>query len=243
MINKSLKSNHLVGFQRQSILHYASCIMHWPKWLVMALCLVTSVAGHASINATDTLTASKVFADIPLEVLDLIRPSARLDMLDYYEQADSILTVQNALGGESRLEQLTPDYLKVAVTPVSTLEIKLLQSGKSPVIMILYTTNSDTEISFFDSNFSPLATTKFLKVPTLTDFFDLKGSKISGKELREKFPFTTIQYSTGPGSTPLTATFTTLETLSEEDRDLFTPLLSAPITLKLHNLTTSQPKQ
>ncbi len=211
------------------------------KWFLLTICLVTSVAGHASINASDTLTASKVFADIPLEVLDLIRPSARLDMLDYYEQADSMLTVQNALGGESRLEQVTPDYLKVTVTPVSTLEIKLLQSGKSPVIMTLYTTNSDTDIRFFDALLNPLPTDKFLKAPTLKDFFDLRGSNVTEKELQEKFPFTTIQYSSGPGATPLTATFTTLETLSQEDRDLLTPLLRGPLTPQLHNLKTQQP--
>ncbi len=209
--------------------------------ILLTFCLVTSVAGHASINASDPLTASKVFADIPLEVLDLIRPSARLDMLDYYEQADSMLTVQNALGGESRLEKVTPDYLKVSVTPVSTLEIKVLQSGKSSVIMTLYTTNSDTQVSFFDSNFSSLPTDKFLKAPTLKDFFNLKGSNVSEKELQEKLPFTTIQYSTGPGATPLTATFATLETLSQGDRDLLTPLHKCPLTRQLNNLKTQQP--
>ncbi len=211
------------------------------KWFLLTICLVTSVTGLASVNASDSLTASKVFADIPLEVLDLIRPSARLDMLDYYEQADSILTVQNALGGTSHLEQVTPDYLKVSVTPVSTLEIKLLQSGKNKVILTLYTTNSDTEVSFFDSNFSPLPTDKFLKAPTLKDFFDLRGSNVTEKERKEKFTFTTIQYSSGPGATPLTATFTTLETLSQEDRDLLTPLLRGPLTPQLHNLKTQQP--
>lgn len=175
-------------------------------------------------------SASKVFADIPLEVLDLIRPSARLDMLDYYEHADSMLSVENALGGESRLEQVTRDYLKVAVTPLSTLEIKLLPLGKNEIVMLLYTTYSDTEISFFDSNLSPLDVSKYLKAPSLKDFFDLRGSKVSEGELEEKIPFTTIQYSTGPGDTPLTATFTTLSTLSQEDRDLLTPLLRAPLS-------------
>ncbi len=132
------------------------------KWFLLTICLVTSVTGLASVDASDSLTASKVFADIPLEVLDLIRPSARLDMIDYYEQADSMLTVQNALGGTSRLEQVAPDYLKVSVTPVSTLEIKLLQSRKSNVIMTLYTTHSDTQVAFFGSIFSSLPREKFL---------------------------------------------------------------------------------
>ncbi len=249
MIKRSSESSRNIGFKRQSIMHYALSIMHCNKWLLLTLCLVTSVTGHASVNASDSLTASKVFADIPLEALDLIRPSARLDMIDYYEQADSLLTVQNALGGESRLEQVAPDYLKVSVTPISTLEIKLLQSGKNKVIMTLYTVwNSgfpagDTEVRFFDSNLNPLPTEKFLKAPTLKDFFNLKGSSVTEKELQEKLPFTTILYSTGTGDTALTATFTTLEALSQEDRDLLTPLLKGPLTLQLHKLTTPQTKK
>ncbi len=207
------------------MMHNALRIKHCPKWLVLTICLVTSITGLAGVNAADTLTASKVFSDIPLEVLDLIRQSARLDMLDYYAQADSIVTVQNALGGESRLQKVTPDYLKVSVTPVSTLEIKLLPAGKSNIIMTLYTVNSDTDIKFFDPSFKPLPTDKYLKAPTLKDFFDLKGSDISEEELREKIPFDAIQYSIGPDEDTLTATFTTLETLSQEDRDMLTPLL------------------
>ncbi len=213
------------------------------KMLVLTLCLVAFAAGHASVNASDTLTASKVFADIPLEVLDLIRPSARLDMIDYYSQADSMVTVQNALGDESRLEQVARDDLKVNVSPVSTLEIKLLPAGKGKIIMTLYTvwnsgsnfgSNSgsiagDTEVRFFDSNLKSLAAEKYLKAPAMKDFFDLKGSGLTEKELEEKLPFSTIKYSIGPGDELLTATFTTLETLSQEDRDLLIPLLRNPL--------------
>ena len=109
------------------------------KWLLMVCCLAISVAGHASMNESDLLTASKVFADAPLEVLDMLRPSTRLDMLDYYIQADSMLNATDALGGTSRIELMSPDYMKVSVTPVSTLEIKILSQGKRQIVMTLYT--------------------------------------------------------------------------------------------------------
>ena len=193
-------------------------------------CLVTSVAGHAAVNEPEPLTASKVFAEAPLEVLDMLRPSTRLDMLDYYNQADSLLAVTNALGGESRFETVAPDYLKVSVSPVSTLEIKVLQAGKKQIVMTLYTVGDDgmardTEVRFFDSDLKPLDASRFIKTPTLTDFFSIAGSGISKAELIEKIPFRAVAYTTGPGDAPLTATFTTLDAVSKEDRDSLTPLM------------------
>ncbi|MDE6478750.1 MAG: DUF3256 family protein, partial [Muribaculaceae bacterium] len=201
------------------------------KTLLMFMCLVTTVTGYADVKESQPLTASKVFAEIPLEVLDMLRQSTRLDMIDYYSQADSLVTVQDALGGQSRLQQVESDYLKVSVTPVSTLEIKLLPAKKDQIIMTLYTVGndslaSDTQVKFFDSALKPLSTEKYLKTPVLKDFFTLKNSGLSASEVAEKIPFEAIVYSTGPGDTPLTATLTTLKAISKEDRDLLTPLLA-----------------
>ena len=211
------------------------------KWLVTAFCLAVSIAGHTAVygsdaaSAADTLTSLKVFADLPLEVSEMLRQSTRLDMIDYYTQADSLLSATNALGGESRFEVVAPDYLKVAVTPVSTLEVKILKSGKKPVVMTLYTTGDesmarDTDVRFFDAELKPLDTAKFLKAPRLTDFFTLKGSGISEDELRGKVPYMAVEYSLGPESDTLTARLTTLSVISEEDRDLLTDILAPAIS-------------
>lgn len=205
------------------------------------LCLVISITGYADVKTTEPLTASKVFSELSFEVLDLLRPSSRLDMLDYYNQADSILNVQDALGGQSHLEQVAPDYIKVAVTPISTLEIKILPTKKDQIVMTLYTVGKDslardTQVKFFDSSMKPLPVEKYLKTPTLKDFFTLNNSALNVSDLAEKIPFEAIAYTTGPGDTPLTTTLTTHTTLSKEDQDLltpiFTPSLSATWTSK-----------
>ena len=131
------------------------------RWLLTCLCLVAFATGHAGVKEGEELTATSVFAEAPLEALDMIRPSTRLDMLDYYTQADSIMTAVNALGGECRLVTVTPDYLKVSVTPISTLEIKVLPIGKKRIVMTLYTVGEDSsamdsEVRFFDSQLRPL---------------------------------------------------------------------------------------
>lgn len=193
------------------------------------LCLAISIAGYADVKYPQPLTASQVFAELSFEVIDMLRPSVRLDMLDYYNQADSLLIVQDALGGQSRLEQVAPDYLKVAVTPVSTLEIKLLPTKKDQIIMTLYTVGTDslaadTQVKFFDSSMKPLPAEKYLRAPALKDFYNLKNSDLKESEIAEKIPFESIAYTTGPGDTPLTATLTTSSILSKEDKDLLTPI-------------------
>lgn len=201
----------------------------------MALAFVAGMSAKTG-ETGDTLTASRVFRYIPLDVLELLRPSTRLDMLDYYEQADSLWQAPNAMEGYSQLQTVTPDYLKVTISPVSTLEIKILPGKKGQIAMTIYTVGSDevsrdSSVEFFDSALQPLRRGDYLKAPEMKDFFDLKGSDVSLKELREALPFQTVEYSTGPGDTPLTATFTTLLKAPEETRKRLTPLLKAPLRL------------
>ena len=208
------------------------------KWLLLTLFFAVHIAGKSQTpDATPSpegenggLTAIEVFARIPLDVLDLLRPSTRLDMIDYYQHADSLLEVTDGLGGKTRFDAVAPDYLKVSVTPVSTLEIKILPYNKEQIVMTLYTVGEDsiagdTQVKFFDAELSPLDAKKIFKAPAVKDFFNLKDSDLKSSDLAEKIHFATIAYSTGPGDTPLTATFTALSTLSSEDRDLLTPLL------------------
>lgn len=185
--------------------------------------------------ADEPLTARKVFAEAPLEVIDMLRPSTRLDMIDYYTQADSIFHAPDALGGTSRVESLTDDYMRVAVTPVSTLEIKILPYRKGFIAMTLYTVGGegiakDTEVAFYDSDLQPLPSGKFLKQPDASAFFNLRGSDITEADLREWMPFRTVAYSTGPGDAPLTATLTTLAALSDETRERLGKVILSPRT-------------
>lgn len=192
-----------------------------------------SLTAAAAVSA-DTLTASKVFADIPLQVLELLRPSTRLDMLDYYTEADSLWKAPNAMEGYSVLQKVTDDYLSLEVSPVSTLQIKLLPYRNSRIVMTLYTvgdenTAKDTEIQFFDAALNPLESQGFFTPPTMADFFSVGKGGVAKKELDEEMPFQTIEYVTGPGDTPLTATYTTLTSLSQEAKEKLTPSMRSPL--------------
>lgn len=186
--------------------------------------------GSLAAKPSDPLTARRVFADVPLEVLDLLRPSSRLDMIDYYTQADSILNATDALGGSSHIDVLTDDYLRMEVSPVSTLEIKILPYKKSHIAMTIYTVGGDSiakdsEVRFYDSELKPLPEDKFIKTPDLKDFLNLRDSDVTMSDIAEWIPFQTIEFTTGPDETPLTATLTTLTILPNETKEKLEKIL------------------
>lgn len=174
----------------------------------------------AEISPEDTLTASEVFTNLPLSVLDLVDKSRRLDMLDYYA-ADSIAHVANAMEGLSYLDTVTPSYLKVILTPVTELGIKVLPCKKAPVILTAYTIGDndqayDTDLRFFDSDFNELRRDKMIKIATLDDFFNYPD-KETKKRVAALIPFPTMRYEADADGTGLTAELTVGQFMSADD--------------------------
>ena len=111
--------------------------------LAAVIVLVAILPAAAAPKARPaTLSADTVFINLPIEVVEILNRSTRMDMLDYY-RVDSIYSAPNLVGGVSKLEMVTPDYLKVHLTDVSTLEVKVLPLGKSgDIAAVSYTVNS-----------------------------------------------------------------------------------------------------
>ncbi len=179
----------------------------------------------------DTLTASDVLVHMPVETLDLLSTTMRLDLLDYY-RADSIYRVPNTMGELSHLHRpLTSDYLKVQVTPVTTLTIKVLPYRKARIAVTSYTIGdslqaADSDIRFFDSDMHELKRDKFIKPASIEDFLNLEGvDRKKREELLELIPFPTIEYTLDPDSGTLHARLTSGEFLGKETLDKITPYL------------------
>lgn len=178
-----------------------------------------------------TLSIEYVFENMPSLTLDLLGKSSRLDLLDYYA-VDSIADVVNSMGGRSHLVRpVTDDYIKVQITPVTTLAIKLFSYGMQQLIMTSYTIGdslqaSDSEIRFYDKDMQLLDRDKFIKLATMPDFFNFKGvDKNTQKELLDLVPFPTVEYILEPGSDKICARFTSGEFLGKETLDRITPYL------------------
>ena len=183
------------------------------------------------------LTARKVFENINTSALEILPKSTRLDMLDYWD-VDSIYKASNAMEGLSWLVKVTSDYLKVIITPVSELEIKILPEKKGNIVMTVYTVGDDVQaqdskIIFYDENLTELPTQKYLEIPQIKDFFEIpKGSTTKMKEIEEMIPFPTIAFSANSDNDNLEARLTVSQYINQDDWNIAKLFAKPFITLE-----------
>lgn len=186
-------------------------------------------------TAGDTLTAREVFVNLPLKNLDILRRTTRLDMLDYYD-VDSIWQAPNGMGGLSSLEKVTPRFLEVKITPVTQMQIMLLPTKRGDITACLYTIGSDnhaadTDVTFLDAEMQPLPTDKYLKMPSIRDFFRVPD-KSDMTKVEDIVPFPTIRFSANPRTGDLTANLTVGKFMSQEDYDTIKQWLVPQLTYR-----------
>lgn len=189
-------------------------------------------------NIVDSVFNSrKIFEKIHTSALEILPPSTRLDMLDYWD-VDSVYKASNAMEGLSWLENVTPDYLKVRVTPVSEFEIKILPDKKGKIAMTVYTVGDgvqaqDSQIKFYDENLNELPTEKYFVMPQVKDFFEIpKGSMTKMKEIEQMIPFPTIAFSANPKNDNLEARLTVEQYINEDDWNIARLFFKPNITLE-----------
>lgn len=186
-----------------------------------------------SVSAVEYPLAKDVFVNAPISTLDLLHTRARLDMIDYYEQADSLLQMPNAMDGVSYIcRPINDDCITIQLTPVSSLSIKILPYKKNYIAVTCYTVGDstqayDTQLRFFDAiHYNELDADKYIKLLEKEDFFDFKGlSKKERNELLELVPFLTVKYEVSTGVAELVATFTADTYMSEEAKKRIEPYL------------------
>lgn len=214
----------------------------------------SEVKDEVNVEAADSVWVEDVpnkpvmeaFMLIPNKDLDILVPRMREEMLIYME-ADSIYKCRNVYTGLSWIEEMTPNYLRVHLTDVSSLQLRVLPTvskGKQPsdLVMSIYTVSADSEtadstVKFYrltdfgnDSvTLDPIAAKKFLAVPNPEDFYDKEKAKAAGmkvKEMMDEMPFHTIAYDITQGQpTELTGHLTMDNYLTVEQRDRLTPYL------------------
>lgn len=201
-----------------------------------ALGVAAAPASAGKIDASrDTVTAREAFLNLPLKNLEIISRSTRMDMLDYYD-TDSIWKAPNSMEGLSYLTRVTPDYLYVQITPVSSLAIRILRGKKDDIVMCVYTINADghsadSQVSFLDSSMKELDAEKYFRNPELKDYFIFPDKETRDRVL-ELIPFPTVEFTTGPESADLVGTLTVGEYMTVEDFDRIKTYLKPEIKLK-----------
>ena len=199
---------------------------------VLAVLTASAAGKKPAPKEAEPFTVTKAFERMPSSTLDLLTPSMRLDLVDYY-RADSIYRVPNALEGLSYLlRPLTENYLKVQITPVTTLTLKLLPRKKGgKIVAAVYTIgdslqSSDSDLRFYDQRLQELKRSKFIPDIKVEDFFNFgKMPKKQKKEMLELVPFPTVEYNLSPDNYTLTAKHTAEGFLSNEAFEKLKPYL------------------
>lgn len=187
-------------------------------------------------ETTDTISSKRAFIELTENGLDLLATSTRLDMLDYLD-ADSLVSVDNKLHGKSRLETVTPDFLELKLTDVSTMQIKILkQKDGKDIVMTIHTVGgegdcAESDVMFFDAGMQPLPTGRFLPELKLADFFDLKGYRTNIKEIEEILPFYSVAIEANKDNSELTARLTSGDAMTVEDYNLVKMFMKPEVKL------------
>ena len=132
---------------------------------------------------------------------------------------------------------MSPNYMKVKISKVSSLEIKILPVKKGEIILTVYTVGDspqakDSELKFFDEDLNELAADKYFVMPQVKDFFEIpKGSQTSMKELEQMIPFPTIEYTANAESNNLKAILTVEEYMDIDDWNIAKMFVKPYITL------------
>lgn len=207
-------------------------------FLVMAFFAGDFLPNQAFPAEPDLGPSAKFFANMPLSVLELINKSRRLDMLDYYA-ADSIYRAPNGMEGFSYLEKVSPNYLKLSLTPVSELTISVFPIGNDTIYQCIYTLGSDTQahdsdIKFYDSNYNQLVTKRFLSIPELSDFYNIPSKDKKGiiAKIEEVIPFPTITYTFNPKTSELSAKLTSGEMIGSYEYNTISKYIKPELIYK-----------
>lgn len=126
------------------------------KGLIILLLSIVSFASAQEMKMRD------VFANMPDSIAPYLTRNNRLDMIDFQESSMKA-EVDNSLGGKSRLDTLTANYLHLTLNEATTMEMKLLASSRllddtTKTIVCVATTYSNVEtcVEFYTSKWHRL---------------------------------------------------------------------------------------
>lgn len=194
------------------------------KRLIFAI-LICALTWGAKAQEIDAL-----FVSMPNNNIPQLDDAWRKDLIDLYKSGKEA-RLKNTMNGFSTLKNMTSNYLLLQVTERSTVEMKLLPLvNNTNVICVVKTVNGpvpDSEIEFFTTEWEPLAVSD-LFTPVATDWFikeDADKHSNAFLDATSRLDMDLIHYSLSPDSLTLTATYTTPQYLSQEDRKKVTPFI------------------
>lgn len=138
-----------------------------------------------SLQAQDL---KSLFIALPDTLSPLLTKVNREDFGDFLSN-DMKAEVKNRLGSTSEMLKMTDDYLKLKLTSVSEVEMKLLPVNDSTKVVCVVKTYkgpvADSEISFYDTSWRELNRADYLQLPQMDRFFVVPQSAAKQDSLND----------------------------------------------------------
>lgn len=175
----------------------------------------------------------KLFIDMPDQLMPLQTKIDREDFVDFLE-SNMRAQVKNKFDYPAELKVLTPDYLLMQTTAISTLQMKLLQRTEgSPVVCMVKTVNgpvADSSIRFFTTGWEELLAADYIQLPAVDDFL-LPVVNEEDKEKRrlakQKIDMSFFRIELQPTDSRMNIYCTSIHNLNKEDSTALQPFFKA----------------
>ncbi|WP_405371302.1 DUF3256 family protein [Phocaeicola sp.] len=189
--------------------------------LGMCLCVLT----------TQAQDIKSLFITMPDSLSLLLTKVNREDFGDFLA-SNMKAEVKNRFGKPSEMTKLTADYLKIKMTSVSEVEMKLLPLNDSTKILCVVHTymapTSDSHISFYDTSWRKLSDEAFLTLPEEDSFYRNDLSEIqtdSVRNLRMRTDMYMLKAELSEDTNSLRFVYTTPDYLDKETAKELAPYL------------------
>lgn len=185
------------------------------KHFISALSVVCALV--FSIPSPQARTAADFFVSAPDEVLILIPPATRMDMLDYFN--NNLPTASpNVVGGTARVLANQPDLIEMTVGRDSNVKIAVVPEVRDTLIAVIETVLTpvpDSYVKFYTRNWYPIKYST-PAMPSVMDFVPRELRKDAAKTVMPDVCFVVADYN--PESRTFTMSNTTASYYTDGDR-------------------------
>lgn len=201
------------------------------KKLSIILCL--AFIGLGALQAQEAKTC---FKNMPDSICPLLSAVNRADFIDFLESKMKA-EVTNSFGGKSEMTELSPDYIRVQMTPQSTWQMKLLPVNDSTKVICTVSTvcapACDSHINFYTTDWKELPAASYLPaLPAMDDFIIQAPDTVDVYEYqaaRRQADMLLVKTDLSSKDTALTFTFTTPDYMEKEAAEKLKPFIRRPI--------------
>lgn len=201
------------------------------KKLSVILCLA-----FIGLGAMQAQEAKTCFKNMPDSLCPLLSAVNRADFIDFLESKMKA-EVTNNFGGKSEMTELSPDYIRVQMTPQSTWQMKLLPVNDSTKVICTVSTvcapACDSHINFYTTDWKELPAASYLPaLPAMDDFIIQAPDTVDVYEYQaacRQADMLLVKTDLSAKDTALTFTFTTPDYMEKEAAEKLKPFIRRPI--------------